>query len=261
MIQAADVGVGIVGKEGKQASLAADFSILQFRYLTKLLVWHGRNSYKRSAKLGQFVIHRGVIMSVCQVMFSIASQFGPNALYRDWLMIGYATLYTFAPVFTLVLDRDVDEPLSTLYPELYKELTSGRSLSYRTFFIWMAVSIYQGCIIQGLSQLLIKKSLTDAFLKMVGVSFTALVLNELFMVAFEVTTWHPIMIACILATAAAFFGSLPFLGGYMDLAYLITLGFVWRVCLILVISLGPVQAAKVIGRRVRPPTYRKVMHV
>jgi phospholipid-translocating ATPase len=82
MIQAADVGVGIVGKEGKQASLAADYSILQFRFLTKLLVWHGRNSYKRSAKLSQFVIHRGVIMSVCQVVFSVASKFGPNALYR-----------------------------------------------------------------------------------------------------------------------------------------------------------------------------------
>jgi phospholipid-translocating ATPase len=51
MIQAADVGVGIVGKEGRQASLAADFSIEQFCHLTKLLVWHGRNSYKRSAKL------------------------------------------------------------------------------------------------------------------------------------------------------------------------------------------------------------------
>jgi phospholipid-translocating ATPase len=82
MIQAADVGVGIVGKEGRQASLAADFSIEQFCYLTKLLVWHGRNSYKRSAKLAQFVIHRGLIISVCQTMFSIASQFEPNALYR-----------------------------------------------------------------------------------------------------------------------------------------------------------------------------------
>ena len=47
-------------------------------------------------------------------------------------MIGYATLYTFGPVFTLVLDRDVDEPLSTLYPELYKDLNTSRSLSYRT---------------------------------------------------------------------------------------------------------------------------------
>lgn len=33
MILEANVGVGIVGKEGKQASLAADFSINQFKYL------------------------------------------------------------------------------------------------------------------------------------------------------------------------------------------------------------------------------------
>lgn len=81
MIQAADVGVGIVGKEGRQASLAADFSIEQFCHLTKLLVWHGRNSYKRSAKLAQFVIHRGLIVAVCQTMYSIAINFEPEGLY------------------------------------------------------------------------------------------------------------------------------------------------------------------------------------
>ncbi|KAF2672014.1 phospholipid-translocating P-type ATPase [Microthyrium microscopicum] len=261
MIQAADVGVGIVGKEGKQASLAADFSILQFRYLTKLLVWHGRNSYKRSAKLAQFVIHRGVIMSVCQVMFSIASRFEPNALYRDWLMIGYATLYTFAPVFSLVLDRDVDERLSTLYPELYKELTQGHSLSYRTFAIWLGISIYQGCIIQGLSELLIKDSLTTGFDCMVAVSYTSLILNELIMVAVEITTWHWIMAVVIVVTAATYIGSLPLLGGYMQLSFLIKPGFFWRVVVVLAVSVGPIYAAKVISRRVRPPTYRKVMHV
>jgi phospholipid-translocating ATPase len=82
MIQAADVGVGIVGKEGRQASLAADFSIEQFFHLTKLLVWHGRNSYKRSAKLAQFVIHRGLIIAVCQTMYSIAIKFEPEGLYK-----------------------------------------------------------------------------------------------------------------------------------------------------------------------------------
>ncbi len=51
MIQVADVGIGIVGKEGMQASLAADFSILQFKNLTHLILWHGRLSYKRSAVL------------------------------------------------------------------------------------------------------------------------------------------------------------------------------------------------------------------
>ena len=64
------IGIGIVGKEGKQASLAADFSINQFSYLSKLLLWHGRNSYKRSAKLSQFVIHRGLIIAVIQAVFS-----------------------------------------------------------------------------------------------------------------------------------------------------------------------------------------------
>jgi phospholipid-translocating ATPase len=116
-------GVGIVGKEGKQASLAADFSITQFSHLTKLLVWHGRNSYKRSAKLAQFVIHRGLIISVMQAVFSAIFYFAPIALYQGWLMVGYATIYTMAPVFSLVLDRDVSEDLALLYPELYKELT------------------------------------------------------------------------------------------------------------------------------------------
>lgn len=64
MILEAHVGIGIVGKEGKQASLAADFSINKFCYLKKLLLWHGRLSYKRSAVLSQFVIHRGLIISI-----------------------------------------------------------------------------------------------------------------------------------------------------------------------------------------------------
>jgi phospholipid-translocating ATPase len=218
MIQAADVGVGIVGKEGRQASLAADFSITQFCHLTKLLVWHGRNSYKRSAKLAQFVIHRGLIISVCQTMYSIAIKFEPEGLYKDWLMVGYATVYTMAPVFSLVLDKDVDENLANLYPELYKELTSGSSLSYRTFFVWVFVSIYQGGMIQGLSQILTE---VDGP-RMVAVSFTVLVLNELCMVAFEITTWHPIMIICLVGTVLLYFGSIPFLGGYFDLAFIIT---------------------------------------
>ena len=106
-MQAADVGIGIVGKEGKQASLAADFSLTQFSHLTKVLLSHGRNSYRRSAKLAQFVIHRGLIISVMQAVFSSIFYFAPIALYQGWLLVGYATVYTMAPVFSLVLDRDV----------------------------------------------------------------------------------------------------------------------------------------------------------
>ncbi|CAJ0637805.1 11206_t:CDS:10 [Entrophospora sp. SA101] len=123
MIQAADLGVGIVGKEGKQASLAADVSITQFSYLAKLLLWHGRNSYKCSAKLSQFVIHRGLIISVMQAVFSSIFYFAPIALYQGVLMVGYSTIYTMAPVFSLVLDKDVSEDITLQFPELYKDLT------------------------------------------------------------------------------------------------------------------------------------------
>lgn len=48
------------------------------------------------------------------------------------------------PVFSLVVDRDVTAQNALTYPELYKELGKGRSLSYKTFCIWVMISIYQG---------------------------------------------------------------------------------------------------------------------
>lgn len=255
MIQAADVGIGIVGKEGRQASLAADFSITQFHHLTKLLVWHGRNSYKRSAKLAQFIMHRGLIISVCQTVYSIASHFDPKGLFINWLMVGYATVYTNAPVFSLAFDRDVDERLANLYPELYKELKTGKSLSYRSFFGWIMISIYQGVVIQGLSQLLLH---TITGPQLISLSFTALVLNELGMVAIAITTWHPVMIFCLLGTLLVYACSVPFLGDYFDLSYVITLDWVWRVAVVLAVSLIPVWAGKMIKQSWHPPSYRKV---
>lgn len=257
MIQSADVGVGIVGKEGKQASLAADFSIDQFCYLLKLLLWHGRNSYKRSAKLGQFVIYRGLLISVAQAVYSISSSFEPLTLYQGWLMVGYSTLYTMAPVFSLVLDYDIDEKLTRLYPELYKELTLGRSLSYRTFFMWVLISLYQGCVIQLFSQAFQTLS-QENFLKMVSLSFSCLVFNELIMVALLINRWNKIMFSTIVITFLIYIGSILFLKEYFDLKYMASLLFTWQSVLILVVSLFPVWASIYINRRLRPPTYAKV---
>ena len=66
-VQEAYLGIGIIGKEGKQA---ADFSILEFRVIKLLLLWHGRLSYKRGAVLSQFVIYRWLIISIIHIIFS-----------------------------------------------------------------------------------------------------------------------------------------------------------------------------------------------
>ena len=257
MIQCADVGVGIVGKEGKQASLAADFSIDQFCHLSKLLLWHGRNSYKRSAKLGQFIIHRGLLISVAQAVYSISSKFEPLALYQGWLMVGYATLYTMAPVFLLTLDCDIDEHLTKLYPELYRELTLGKSLSYKTFFMWVLISIFQGSCIQMLSQKLTSLD-TDKFTTMVALSFSCLIFNELIMVVISINKWTKVMASTIVITFLIYIGSIPFLSEYFDLDYIGTAGYIWQIIVILAISLLPVWLAQYINRKLRPPSYAKV---
>jgi phospholipid-translocating ATPase len=41
MLQKADVGVGIMGNEGNQASQFADFGVAQFQDLRRLAFWHG----------------------------------------------------------------------------------------------------------------------------------------------------------------------------------------------------------------------------
>ncbi|KAH8826760.1 hypothetical protein DL96DRAFT_1498140 [Flagelloscypha sp. PMI_526] len=255
MIQAADVGVGIVGKEGKQASLAADFSVTQFSFLTKLLLWHGRNSYRRSAKLAQFVIHRGLIISVMQAVFSAIFYFAPIALYQGYLMAGYATVYTMAPVFSLVLDRDVNEDLALLYPELYKELTKGRALSYKTFFQWLMISVYQGAAIMIVSLVLFE----NEFLHIVSISFTALVLNELIMVALEITTWHVYMVVAEIVTLLLYAVSMIFLPEYFDLAFVVTVPFVWKVAVIVAISAVPLWIIKLIRSRFAPAASAKLL--
>ncbi|KAF9513516.1 hypothetical protein BS47DRAFT_1372504 [Hydnum rufescens UP504] len=255
MIQAANIGVGIVGKEGKQASLAADFSVTQFSHLTKLLLWHGRNSYKRSAKLAQFVIHRGLIISIMQAVFSAIFYFAPIALYQGWLMVGYATIYTMAPVFSLVLDRDVSEDLALIYPELYKELTKGRALSYKTFFIWVMISLYQGGAIMIMSLLLFE----NEFLNIVAISFTALVLNELIMVMLEITTWHVYMGASLVVTLLFYIVSIAFLPEYFDLAFVVSERFAWKVALIVAVSSLPLYIIKLIKGRINPATFTKLL--
>ncbi|KAL5520334.1 hypothetical protein ACEPAG_9548 [Sanghuangporus baumii] len=255
MIQAADVGVGIVGKEGKQASLAADFSVTQFSHLTKLLLWHGRNSYKRSAKLAQFVIHRGLVISIMQCVFSAIFYFAPIALYQGWLMVGYATVYTMAPVFSLVLDRDVNEDVALLYPELYKELVKGRSLSFKTFFTWLMISVYQGGAIMIMSLALFETE----FLNIVSISFTALILNELIMVAVEITTWHVYMVLSEIISLLIYAVSIVFLPEYFDLAFVTSPQFLWKVLAIVAVSAFPLYLYKLIRSRVRPSTSSKLL--
>lgn len=60
-----------------------------------------------------------------------------------FLILGYSTIFTTLPVFSLVLDQDVNEKTAVEYPDLYKTLQKGRELNLGTFCLWLFQSIYQ----------------------------------------------------------------------------------------------------------------------
>jgi len=254
MIQEAHVGIGIVGKEGNQASLAADFSITQFSFLNRLILWHGRNSYRRSSRLSHFVIHRGLIISFIQAVFSSIFYFAPIAVYNGWLLVGYATIYTMAPVFSLVLDEDVSEDIAFRYPELYHSLQKGRELSYKTFFIWLSQSIYQGGTIMLLSIFLFSGSLIN----IVAITFTALIFAELFNVAFEIHTWNRYILISEIVTFLVYIASLFLLDTYFDITFILTWDFMWKSIIVTLVSCLPVYLVKYIKEKYDPPSFQKV---
>lgn len=253
MIQTADVGVGISGKEGQQASLAADFSITQFSHIYRLILLQGRYSYKRSATLSQFIIHRGLIISTMQAIFSSVFNFASVSLYPGFLMIGYTTIYTMFPVFSIVLDKDVSPKLVMTYPELYK-LMKGRSLSMKTFFIWVLISIYQGAVIMYGAMLLFN----DEFIHVVAITYTTLIITELLMLALNVRSWHWMMVVAEVISLSFYLFTLILFPQSFDAQFIQTRDFLWKVTLLTLVSCLPLYILKFLHRKIAPASHYKL---
>ena len=197
MIQEADVGIGIVGKEGLQASLAADYSIKEFKNLGILLLWWGRLAYKNTSMVANFVIHRGLIISFNQFIFSMIFYYNAVALYNGMLCLGYSTVFTALPSITILLDQDVKIEHVLKFPSLYKVLLKGRELNLKSFLWWLFKSIFQSCIIMFGSIIFFKNTI---FLNIVTYSFTGLIYLEILNVYMEINKFHWFMLVALAAT-------------------------------------------------------------
>ncbi|MBA0767013.1 hypothetical protein Gotri_015994 [Gossypium trilobum] len=74
MIQMADVGVGICGWEGRQALMASDFAMGQFRFLKRLLLVHGHWNYHHLGYVVLYNFYRNavfVLMLFCSCISSL----------------------------------------------------------------------------------------------------------------------------------------------------------------------------------------------
>ena len=254
MIQEAHLGIGIVGKEGKQASLAADFSILEFRSVKLLLLWHGRLSYKRSAVLAQFVIHRGLIISIIQIIFSFMFYFTSIQIYNGYLMLGYSTIYTTLPVFSIVFDEDVDLGSVIKFPVLYKILQKGRVLNVKTFVAWCVKSIYQGAVIMIGAVLLFE----DNFVNIVSITFSALILIEILNVYLEIHKLHIVMLFSFISTLVVYFVSMVLLRSTFDVAYIFAWDCFSKIIILTLLCWLPFFALNILYRIYFPEAHERV---
>ncbi|CAG9329329.1 ATP9A_2 [Blepharisma stoltei] len=255
MIQAAHVGVGIEGKEGKQASLAADYSISEFRHVTALILWHGRMSYLRTSRLANFIFHRGLIIAVIQFMFSMIFYYIAIPIYNGYLMLGYTTIFTSMPVFSIVLDKDIEYKTIKNFPILYQTLQMGRALNSTRFLLILVKSIYQGSVIILCAILLF---IDDSFINIVAITFSALILTELLNIATMIETWTRGIIISEIAAFTMYAISILALRNYFDVMFILTPDFFWKVLLITTISWLPLYLGKFIKDKLMPSKAKQI---
>ena len=254
MIQEADVGIGIVGKEGLQASLAADYSIKEFKTLSGLLLWWGRIAYKNTSMVANFVIHRGLIISFNQFIFSTIFYYNAVALYNGMLCFGYSTIFTCTPSISILLDRDVDRENVLKFPTLYQVLLKGRELNFKNFLFWLFKSLFQSAVIMFGAVFMFEENI---FLNIVTVSFTALIYLEILNVYMEINKCHKFMIFALLATFIVYTLTLFFLPSYLDVKILNFLVMV-KIGILAVIAWVPFFIFSKVKKRFFPQTIEKL---
>lgn len=73
MIQEAHVGLGIVGREGRQAARCADYAFANFCMLKKVLLVHGYYYSQRLALLVLYFFYKNLVFMLIQVKFRFIS--------------------------------------------------------------------------------------------------------------------------------------------------------------------------------------------
>ncbi len=69
-----------------------------------------------------FIIHRGLIISIMQFVFSILFYDLPMYMFNSWLIFGFTTFFTSLPAISILLNEDITKELAFKYEVIYKPL-------------------------------------------------------------------------------------------------------------------------------------------
>ncbi len=121
MIQEADIGVGIAGEEGRQAVMSSDYAIAQFRFLQRLVLVHGRWSYRRLAETISNFFYKNMVWVWSIFWYQIFTNFDISYIFDYTYILLFNLFFTSVPVILMgVLDQDVSDTVSLAVPQLYR---------------------------------------------------------------------------------------------------------------------------------------------
>ncbi|KAK2946867.1 putative Phospholipid-transporting ATPase 3 [Blattamonas nauphoetae] len=137
MIQEANVGIGIRGKEGTSASRNADFSIPKFSFVKRLMVVHGSSNYIRLSEMVKYHLGKNVVFVVPILANFFTSAFSFPAHYEPWFLTLYNLLFLVIPPGIIACFHQ-HLPTRTLMsnPSIYRHYQNGHTFSSSSFLRW-----------------------------------------------------------------------------------------------------------------------------
>ncbi len=159
MIQEADIGIGLYGKEGMRAVQASDFALVEFKSLWKLLFVHGRWSYIRNSEMILYFYYKNIIFAFPQFYFCFYNAWSGQTFFEDFYITFYNLAFTGLPVIIrAIFDQDIYykqynnrivnfEDLKKFYHHLYYVGQKNIIFSYIWIGFWFLSSFVTSIII------------------------------------------------------------------------------------------------------------------
>uniref|UniRef100_A0A2P2LF66 Phospholipid-transporting ATPase n=4 Tax=Rhizophora mucronata TaxID=61149 RepID=A0A2P2LF66_RHIMU len=258
MIQQADIGVGISGREGLQAARAADYSIGKFRFLKRLILVHGRYSYNRTAFLSQYSFYKSLLICFIQIFFSFISGVSGTSLFNSVSLMAYNVFYTSIPVLVSILDKDLSEETVMQHPQILFYCQAGRLLNPSTFAGWFGRSLFHAVVVfvVSINAYAYEKSEME---EVAMVALSGCIWLQAFVVALETNSFTLLQHLAIWGNLIAFYiinwivSAIPSSGMYTIMFRLCRQPSYWiTIFLIVVAGMGPILAIKYFRFTYRP---------
>lgn len=197
MIQEAQIGIGISGKEGRQAVNSSDFAIAQFKFLKRLLLVHGRSDYVRLSKVVLYSFYKNVVLAFTLFFFVLFSGMSGQSLYDDYLYSSY-NFILFLPVFSMgIFDKDISFQFVLSHPMLYYTGRERKLLNIPILLWQLCHSVVDAIIIFFVPYMMYDGGATDdprgkdgGIFVLGTIVFSGLILSMIARSMFLTSTWN-----------------------------------------------------------------------